>query len=308
MKKSIFILSVIFCVACQKVDDVHNKNADQLGTNEEVYPENLSDIGYYHNEILKNYISISKTPSLLSTNSESDDFIKLMADYGTSVCMAYKRNPPAGNIDKWVGNIINMSLSGRQYSILNNILNNDMSISAAVNNAYGKEVVPAIVQNYLDEIDRVVEQYAGTYSFDNQLKLLHLRYIRSTTDNNERQLFNYVYYVASGSYEYWDTQHSTWSPHLSGRFWKDLYNSGRYLLDSDISGAVDYILGTMIVGAIMTWKVCVAYAAASSVVAGVEVLLEDFRNKTKSVTVIPDNVTFGEVYDAYLIRKQELGL
>lgn len=122
MKKSIFILSVIFCVACQKVDDVHNKNADQRGTNEEVYPENLSDIGYYHNEILKNYISISKTPSLLSTNSESDDFIKLMADYGTSVCMAYKRNPPAGNIDKWVGNIINMSLSGRQYSILNNIL------------------------------------------------------------------------------------------------------------------------------------------------------------------------------------------
>lgn len=80
MKKSIFILSVIFCVACQKVDDVHNKNADQRGTNEEVYPENLSDIGYYHNEILKNYISISKTPSLLSTNSESDDFIKLMAD------------------------------------------------------------------------------------------------------------------------------------------------------------------------------------------------------------------------------------
>ena len=53
MKKSIFILSVIFCVACQKVDDVHNKNADQRGTNEEVYPENLSDIGYYHNEILK---------------------------------------------------------------------------------------------------------------------------------------------------------------------------------------------------------------------------------------------------------------
>lgn len=40
MKKSIFILSVIFCVACQKVDDVHNKNADQRGTNEEVVTGN----------------------------------------------------------------------------------------------------------------------------------------------------------------------------------------------------------------------------------------------------------------------------
>ena len=308
MKKSILILSVILCAACQKVDNMHNKNADQRDINEDTFPENLSDIGYYHNEILKNYISISKTPSLLSTNSESDEFIKLMANYGTSVCMAYKKNPPAGNIDKWVGDIINMSLSGRQYSILNNILNYDMSISSAVNNAYGKDVVPAIFKNYLDEIASVVEQYADTYSFDNQLKLLHLRYLRNTTDNTERQFFNYVYYVASGSYEYWDTQHSTWNPHLSGRFWKDLYSSGRYLLDSDISGAVDYILSSKIVGAVMTWKICVAYAAASSVVAGIEVLLEDFRNNTKSAAVVPDNVTFDEIYDAYMIRKQELGI
>lgn len=42
--------------------------------------------------------------------------------------------------------------------------------------------------------------------------------------------------------------------------------------------------------------------------ATVEVLLEDFRNNTKSAAVVPDNVTFDEIYDAYMIRKQELGI
>lgn len=44
----------------------------------------------YHNLILENFIEIHKTPSVLASSSNADEFIRLMSDYGAAMRLAYK--------------------------------------------------------------------------------------------------------------------------------------------------------------------------------------------------------------------------
>lgn len=49
-----------------------------------------TEVGVYHNLILENFIEIHKTPSVLASSSNADEFIRLMSDYGAAMRLAYK--------------------------------------------------------------------------------------------------------------------------------------------------------------------------------------------------------------------------
>ena len=59
-----------------------------------------TEVGVYHNLILENFIEIHKTPSVLASSSNTDEFISLISYYGASASLAYKNNAPAGDIDR----------------------------------------------------------------------------------------------------------------------------------------------------------------------------------------------------------------
>lgn len=297
--KSILSLILLFCLfGCQEKD----------GSNIICENQSISDVGFYHNEILKNYETISKTPSTLSTKSEVDEYIKLLADYGASVKLAYRNDPPSSNLDLWVGDVLNQSLTIRQRNIINNITLNGMSMTAAVNNGFNSNVVSTIISEYLSEIESILERYGGSASCESKLALAHLTYYR-TASSEERQLASWIGDVTDGSYEYWDTEHGSWNPAMQGRIWDDVKRSGKILLSADIAGAVEYFLGTkigLIVG-VLSWKTCAAYAALNSIVAGVATLI-DGSTRSVELVKIPSEVDYNAVYDAYLIRVKELGI
>lgn len=82
-----------------------------------------TEVGVYHNLILENFIEIHKTPSVLASSSNADEFIRLMSDYGAAVRLAYKNNAPAGDIDRWVCDILDVSLNSRQSQLVDHIIN-----------------------------------------------------------------------------------------------------------------------------------------------------------------------------------------
>lgn len=297
-----FILGAIMLIAlsffsCQK----------EIGSEKNVVtPDKEScQIGFYHNEILKNFIEIRQQPSALSSSTGADEFKKLMADYGSAVYLAYKRNPPSSNLDQWVGNVLEMSVSTQQSKILDNILSKNMTMTNALNNGFGRKVVPEIISNYLADIEQITANYGGTATFNTKLTQLHLQYYRQAS-SDERMLVSWITDVAEGSYDYWDGEYRTWYPRLSrSRFWDKVLNIGGKILSADIAGAAEYFLGTKIglIGGPLSWKVGAAYAGLSSAVAGVTVLAEEILTRAP-IEIISSE----EIYEAYLFRKNELGL
>ncbi len=297
--KPILLLILLFsCLACQENEIPTNITENQ----------SIDEVGFYHNEILKNYDTISRIPSTLSTKSEVDEYIKLLADYGASVKLAYRNNPPSSNLDLWVGNVLNQSLSIRQRNIINNITVNGMTMTTAINNGFNSNVVSTTISEYLSEIETILERYGGSASCESKLALAHLTYYRSAS-SDERQLASWIGDITDGSYEYWDTEHGSWNPTMQGRIWDDVKRSGKILLSADIAGAVEYFLGTkigLIVG-VLSWKTCAAYAALNSIVAGVATLI-DGSTRVTEYHEIPAEVDYPAVYEAYLLRVKELGI
>lgn len=299
MKRAIFFIlgAITLFASCQK----------EIGSEKDVRTSDKEScqIGFYHNEILKNFIEISQQPSALSSSTGADEFKKLMADYGSAVYLAYKRNPPSSNLDQWVGNVLEMSVSTRQSKILDNIISKKMTLTNALNNGFGRNVVPEIISNYLADIERITANYGGTATFNTKLTQLHLQYYRQAT-SDERMLVSWITDVAEGSYDYWDGEYRTWYPRLTrSKFWDKTLKIGATIVGADIGGVVSYFIERRYgwVTAALSWKVGAAYAGLHSAVAGVATLTQEI------ITRAPiENISSEEIYEAYLFRKNELGL
>lgn len=310
MKKRILFSSAIFVFAlfsllsCQKVVDKTSEKNDDPPKDE------LCQIGLYHNEILKNFITIRQQPSALSTSTEVDEYKKLMADYGSAVRLAYKKNPPSGNLDQWVGDVLSISISARQSKILDNILAKNMSLTNAINDGFGKKVVSDLISSYLHEIETTVNTYGGSVAIENKLTLLQMKY-SGIVPQEDRTLVRWIHDVARGSHDYWNADYRNWNPRLTGRFWDSARSLGWSIVGSDISGAAEYFIGSKIglIGGALSWKVGAAYAGLRSVIAGVETLIDHITTRSgKNLLLQAENVSQEEIYEAYLLRKKELGM
>ena len=295
---AISFMSSIF-VSCQQ--EQYNNTSEDI---------NISAIetGNYHNEILKNYIEIKNIPSSLNTSNESQEFIKLMADYGNAIRLAYKNNPPTGDIDNWVYNILNITYSP-EFAAVNVNLSNGVLATKAISNVFGNSAMPQYVSLYLDEMERIAALYGGTDSYKPQEESIFLRYYMSSTDKKEKELLENMHSVAQGSHEYWDKNYQLWNPKLAGRFWSGALNVGKNLLIADVSGVVAYFCAVKLyppLGA-FTWKGAAATAAGASIAKGVEMLLSEILSKSY-YDVGAQNISIEEIYAAYILRKDELSL
>ena len=295
---AISFMSSIF-VSCQQ--EQYNNTSEDI---------NISAIetGNYHNEILKNYIEIKNIPSSLNTSNESQEFIKLMADYGNAIRLAYKNNPPTGDIDNWVYNILNITYSP-EFAAVNVNLSNGVLATKAISKVFGNSAMPQYVSLYLYEMERIAALYGGTDSYKPQEESIFLRYYMSSTDKKEKELLENMHSVAQGSHEYWDKNYQLWNPKLAGRFWSGALNVGKNLLIADVSGVVAYFCAVKLyppLGA-FTWKGAAATAAGASIAKGVEMLLSEILSKSY-YDVGAQNISIEEIYAAYILRKDELSL
>lgn len=269
-----------------------------------------TEVGVYHNLILENFIEIHKTPSVLASSSNADEFIRLMSDYGAAVRLAYKNNAPAGDIDRWVCDILDVSLNSRQSQLVDHIINGGLSATDAIKKVYGTNSISPLIFSYVDEIEKTIDQHGGTTPCENKLNLLYVNYIKSATNSEEKQLISWIAGVADGSYEYWDTQYTVWNPQLQGRFWNSTLRIGKRILISDVAGAIGYVAGSKlgwITGA-LTWKAVAATAGVASIIGGVDQLLEEIMSVKSTDTNTEYSVSREEIHKAYYIRVKELGL
>ena len=63
----------------------------------------------------------------------------------------------------------------------------------------------------------------------------------------------------------------------------------------------------MILGPI-SWKVGAAYAAASSIFAGATTLINEINSRNGGLSYYIEDVSFHEIYEIYLQRKEEFGI
>lgn len=287
------LLMTMFFIACQNEPLINNSK-------NEIDNSNL--IGYYHNEILKNFIAYNNQTTQKG-RSNSDDFVQIMANYGVSVLTAFKNNPPNESLDQWVEQILNVSLDPTQTKMVN-LINNGTPMVNAVNIVFANSTISATIRSYLIELNSTITQYCDSPSFQNKIDLLQRTYSQ-TASQEDKTIISWTTDLAKGSQNYWKQEYSKWSPSLLGRFW----DSGKLILKADAIGGLEYILGTKIgiIGGPISWKIGAAYAALNSILSGTDLLL---KNGTSRNPLLSDsnNVTREEVYNAYLKRKAELKL
>ncbi len=311
MKPKIFIylslaVTILSSISCRKT---YTSSIDEANNS---LLEDNNPVGYYHNEILSNFIEFHNIPSSLSTKSAADDFVKMMADYGAAVRLAYKNNPPEGDIDLWVGDVLNQAITSQLPDIINNIIERDMSATDAITYAYGRDIPSVKVENFLQELEHTLDLYGGSVSCENKITLLRLNYLQSgTLTIEERDYITWMSDVASGSYEYWNDNYRTWNPRLQGKFWDSAKRIGVKIVIGDVSGAVDAICRfKFVLGTPITWKIVAAEAAIGSIIGGVAGLLEEVLLKSSNNDIIIDiqDIPYKDIYNAYLFRIQELGI
>lgn len=283
----------LFFSACQEkpfLDNLKNEN------------ESTQLIGQCHNEILKNFIMYSNQDSR-NLNSNPNDFVKIMANYGVSILTTFKNDPPAGDLNTWVEGVLNESLDQTQARMVN-LVNNGTTMVNAINVIFGRGKISSFVESYLIELNSIVNQYSGSSSFQNQVDLLHLKYYRSASQD-DKTIISWTTDLAKGSHDYWKQEHSKWAPTLYGGFW----DFGKKILIADAVGGLEYILSTKIglIAGPISWKIGAAYAALNSILSGTTLLLEGNARSGNFNNSI-GNITSEEILDAYLKRKNELGL
>lgn len=297
MAKS-FIISLfltIFLVACQ------NESFTTDSNNEVETPELIGD---YHNEILKNFI-IYNNQDEQKSRTNSDYFVQLMANYGVSVLTTFKKDPPSsGNLDIWVEKVLNESLDETQIKMFH-ILKNGTSMVEAIKIIFGNNKISPTVESYLIELNSIIQQYSGTPSYKNKINLLHIKYYRMATSQDDRTIISWTTDLATGSHDYWNKEHNRWAPSLYGRFW----DTAKSILKADAIGGLEYILATQIglIAGPISWKIGAAYAALNSIIFGTDkLLMSNSRSIITEESIM--NITKEEIYNAYLKRKNELGL
>lgn len=301
----LYLSICFFLLGCQQ--ETFSTDSNCLNN---IAEESVSKIGYYHNEIIKNFVTLSNIPSNATTKAsvDSNDFLQTMANYGAAVRLAYKNDPPSSDMNQWVGDILRTSLTSNQVTIVERIIGG-MTITDAINTTYRKNVVSNVVKSYLAELNILIQQYGGTIAYSNQLTLLGNKYARLAS-GEDGEIISWATGVAEGSHEYWNSEYKQWNAQLSGRFWDNVLNYGGRLLSADISGAIEYYLGYklgIITGA-LTWKIAAAYAALNSTLCGVELILSSATRSSNDGYSIENikNITYEDVYRAYLHRVEEL--
>jgi hypothetical protein len=295
IKKLIMALFVaIFSVSCQ--DESSMKDLS-------IQSETPDLIGDYHNEILKNFI-VYYSQDVQSTGSNTSDFVQIMANYGVAVLKTYKNDPPSSNIDKWIEGVLNKSLDSTQLKIIE-ILGTGRSMSEAIEIVFGADKISSIVKSYLIELNRTIDQYKGTPSFQDKVNIIRARYYGSASQD-DRTIITWTSILAKGSHEYWNQECNNWNPSLKGRFW----DFGKRVLVADAIGGLEYILATKIglIAGPISWKIGAAYAALNSVLAGVEDILLNTQSRSSITEETIKNISKEEIYKAYLKRKAELGI
>lgn len=183
-----------------------------------------------------------------------------------------------------------------------------MTCGEAIYSEY-KNAMPQVLEDYMAEIGEIIERYGGTTACENKLTLLHVQYYKAA-ESEYKQLITWIGNVAEGSYDYWNEDYKNWNPRLSGRFWDETLRIGTPIVLADMSGVAEYFFKYrwgMILGPI-SWKVGAAYAAASSIFAGATTLINEINSRNGGLSYYIEDVSFHEIYEIYLQRKEELGI
>ncbi len=308
MKKLLVItgLASIMLISLFACKDYMDENlTDRDGQQEE-----LSETGLYHNEILKNYIYIQNQKTVSTRNEDQITTYKnMVADYGCSVYLAYKNNPPVNqSIDSWVNQILGVSFSSQGSSICNCILNKDMTIVQSLNYTYGSGNVPTVIASYLNEIETLLSNgFSNNSIYKSKLTQLHLKYYRQAS-SEDRSCISNITDVAQGSFDYWQKEAKVWNYNMNDNTTAKVKKVAKKLVAADISGVVEYFISRRlgIIGA-LSWKGIAAIAAVNSMVAGVDMLFENWSLQ-KAISTRSISISKEELYDAYLKRKQELNI